>query len=101
MMYLQRQLLDGTKSHLPGDASHLIYHTPVSDTASTDGQICSVCLVLLFIVLCYTSVTSKLDFCNSRKASHTLFESEPQERYCQNNNLLKKSFLVIHPTLVL
>lgn len=48
-MYLQHQLSDEAKLHLPGDASHLIYHTPVSGTASADGQICPVCPVLLFI----------------------------------------------------
>lgn len=103
-MYLQHQLLDGAQLHLPDDVSHLIYHIPVSGTASTDGEICPVCPVLSFSILCYTSVTSKLDFCNSRK------DRKPLTCFLLQNSgrgtvkiidLLTKSFLVIHPTLVL
>lgn len=66
-MYLQHQLLDEAKLHLPGDVSHLIYHTPVSGTASSDGQLCPVCPVLLFIIPCYTSITSKLNLATAEK----------------------------------
>lgn len=94
-MYLQHQLLDGTRLHLPGAVSHLIYYTPASATASTDGQICPVCPVFLFIILHYISVTSKLDFWNSRKDKKPLtsfLNQTPRRGTVKIIGLLMKKF---------
>lgn len=99
-MYLQHQLLDGAQLHLPGDLSHLIYQIPDSGTTSTDGQICPVCPVLSFIILVLHFCNQQAWFLQQQKgqeASHILFASELQERYCQNNRSVNKKF-PCHPS---
>lgn len=92
-MYLQHQLSDGAKVHLPGDASHLIYHTPVSGTA-TDGQICHVpCFAIFHPPLhFYIQQAWFLQWQKRQEASHTLLESEPQKSYYQNNRSVNEKF---------